>query len=91
MNLRIDPDELRPLVQAVVEETLARIQADQSRLPSDRLAFPEAEAAALLGLKQHVLRDARLRGEITGSLLGRRYVYSRDDLLAWLRRQRVER
>lgn len=91
MNLRIDPDELRPLVQAVVEEVLASIGTDEARLPSGRLGYPEAEAAALLGLKPHVLRDARLRGEITGSLLGKRYVYSRDDLLAWMRRQRVER
>ena len=79
MNLHIDPDELRPLVQAVVDEVLASIGTDEARLPSERLAYPEPEAAA------------RLRGEITGSLLGRRYVYERTELLAWLRRQRVER
>ena len=32
----------------------------------DRLGYPEAEAAALLGIERHVLRDCRLRGEIRG-------------------------
>lgn len=91
MNLHIDPADLRPLVQTVVNEVLASIGNNEARLPASRLAFPEAEAAALLGLKPHVLRDARLRGEINGSLLGKRICYTRNDLMDWLRSRRVER
>ena len=37
-----------------------------------RLAFTEPEAAALLGVKPHVLRDCRRRGELQGAKVGSR-------------------
>src|SRR5262249_49663228 len=67
MPLNIAPASLKPLIASVVEEVLARSQRDNSGLPPDRLAWSEAEAAALLGLAVHVLRDERRRGRIRAS------------------------
>ena len=83
MNLHLDPDDLRPLVTTVVTEVLSQTEADRAKL-NGRLGYTEPEAAALLGVAPHVLRDVRLRGEIKARLVGRRYVYSRDALLKFL-------
>ncbi len=78
-----DLPELRPLIAAIVSETIDQRQAVEAQL-GDRLAYSEAEAAALLGLKQHQLRDARLRGEIDVRRIGSGYRYSRSQLLAFV-------
>lgn len=83
MRLEINPDDIRPIVAAAVEAVLARRAAGESQL-GPRLGFPEAEAAQLLGIEQHVLRDARLRGEINAVRLGRQWIYSRETLLKFL-------
>ncbi|WP_339911864.1 helix-turn-helix domain-containing protein [Symmachiella dynata] len=77
------------IVEHAVRETLTQIAADAELLPVDRLAFPEAEAAKLMGVAQHVLGDARRRGEIEGSRVGKKIVYTRPQLLAFLQRQRT--
>jgi Helix-turn-helix domain len=90
LTLQVDFATFRPLMQRVIEETLARVEADRVNLP-DRLAFSEAEAARLLGLAVHVLRDERLRGRILASrIVGRRIRYTRDDLIAYLASRRRE-
>lgn len=81
---------LNPLVANVVIETLARLEADEAKL-GDRLAYPEPEAAALLGVAPHVLRDARRRGEIHARLCGKRYLYPRAELLRYLSDTRAGR
>ena len=85
-------DALRPLIQTVVSETLAAVEQDRQRIPADRLAFTEAEAAAMLGLNVHQLRDEREdKKRIAHTrIVGGRIRYSRDDLLAYLRKARVE-
>lgn len=83
-RIEFTEDELRPLIRAIVAETVA------SFLPlleaaGSRLAFSEADAAAMLGLEEHVLRDERRRGRITASqIVGRRIRYSRADLIEYL-------
>jgi hypothetical protein len=67
MKLELDPEDLKPLVQAVVNEAIAQLRADEAKL-NGRLAFTEPEAAALIGVPRHSLRDARLRNEIRASL-----------------------
>jgi hypothetical protein len=92
LALPVDSAALQPLIAAVVEATLARIDAARAALPDDRLAFGEAEAARLLSLHQHQLRDARLAGEITASVgPGRKILYSREDLLRYLASRRWTR
>jgi hypothetical protein len=88
-HIQIDSETLKPIVAAVVAEVLASQQTDEARL-GDRLAFNEAEAARLLGLLPHQLRDERLRGRIAAScIVGRRVRYVRDDLLAYLQARRT--
>ena len=83
-------EDLRPLVEAVVTECLARLADDEARL-GDRLAFDEPTAARMLSLEPHQLRDERLRGRIEASqIVGRRIRYVRGDLLAYLARHRTE-
>ncbi len=78
-----DLKELQPLIDAAVRATLAEIEGSE-RAASDRLGFPEPEAAALMGVERHVLRDCRLRGDLYGRKVGKRVVYSRDSLVRFL-------
>jgi hypothetical protein len=92
LSLQLDPDALRPLVAAVVAEVLAQLQTDAARLDAggNRLAFSEEEAARLLGLEPHVLRDERRRGCIAASsIVGRRIRYTKADLLDYLAGRRL--
>jgi hypothetical protein len=79
MQLQFDPEELRRLIQEVVGEVLSTID-----WPAGRLALTEAEAAQACGVGRHVLRDLRLAGILRGRRLGKRVIYTRDDLLAAL-------
>lgn len=91
MKVQFDLDDLRPLVQSIVEEILQRLELTRSALPTNRLAWSEPEAAALLGMLPHVLRDERRRGRISASsVAGRRIRYLRSDLEAYLAARRVE-
>lgn len=90
MNLSFDPQDLRPLVEQVVTETIERLEAARAMV-GDRLAYDEPEAAALIGVRRHVLRDARLRGEVIASRIGKRTVYTREELLRFLGRAQVNR
>lgn len=91
MKIAIDSEDLRPLVEQVVEATLKKLAENKSALGADdRMAFSEAEAARMLGMNSHQLRDERLRGRVTGSITsGRRVKYTRADLDAYLAARRV--
>ena len=84
MKITLEDTDLRPLVERVVVETVERLSDERAQL-GNRLGYPEAEAAALLGVARHTLRDCRLRGEIAARLVGKRMVYSRDELVRFLR------
>ena len=84
MKIDLSVDDLQPLVVAIVDEALERIAKSARKLPDGRLAFTEAEAAQRLGIPQHSLRDARLRGEIHGRRVGKRILYARDTLIAFV-------
>ena len=88
LSLHLDPEALRPLVRVVVAEVAAQLDADRAQV-GGRLCYSEAEAAALLGVGEHVLRDERRRGRIKASqIVGRRVRYLKDDLLAYLASRR---
>jgi hypothetical protein len=91
LSLYLDPAALRPIIEAVVAETITRVEERRAALPEGRLAYSEEEASRLLGLEPHVLRDERRRGRITGSrVVGRRIRYTRQDLLDYLMRTRTD-
>ena len=83
MKIILDESDLRPLIERVVRETLTAIEAEQKRL-NGRLSYGEAEAASLIGIPKHSLRDLRLSGKAKGVRLGRRIVYERGELLRLL-------
>jgi hypothetical protein len=85
----LDSADLRPLVLEVTRELLA--QNASAILPTERIGYPEREAAQLIGVKWHVLRDARLRGEVRGKFVGKRIVYERGELLRYLADQEGSR
>jgi hypothetical protein len=87
LKIQFDREELRPLVQLVVAEALDRLEAERAKFQG-RLAFTEPEAAVLVGVKPHVLRDCRRRGELQGAKVGSRIVYTRTDLLDFLDHQK---
>jgi hypothetical protein len=82
--IQADPEALAPLVERIVSQTLDRLGDERERLGS-RLAYPLSEAAKLLGVRAHVLRDARRRGEIRGRVIGRKLLFTRGELMRFLR------
>lgn len=83
----LDKVELRSIVETVVAEVLDRMEARASL--NGRLAYTEAEAAALIGVPTHVLRDARIkRHEITGTKVGKTTVYTRGELERFLEQRK---
>lgn len=90
LELNLDAELLRPMVKQIVATVLAELDGDESKL-GDRIAFSEPEAAALIGLKPHQLRDERLRGRIGASCVVKRGIrYLRSDLMTYLARERSE-
>ena len=79
MRAEIDEKNLVSLIEQTVAATVQHM-ASHGFLGSDQIAVTEANAAALLDVPRHVLRDARLRGEISAKRIGRRCVYALDDL-----------
>ena len=83
----IDPESIRPLLASLVRDVLEEAEHLRDSRPS-RLGYTEAEAAELLGVPRHVLRDARLRGELEVTLVGKRIVYTPEQLQTYLAKQR---
>lgn len=95
LTINVNGDSLGPLIRAVVVEVLGQLEADRQQLDAvagpQRLCWSEAEAAAMLGLEPHQLRDERLRGRIAASsIVGRRVRYTREDLVGYLAARRVD-
>jgi hypothetical protein len=79
MQVAFDRADLKPLVEAVIAELVDRLAP-----MDDRMAVDEQEASRLFSVKPHVLRDARLRGELKGRKLGKKIVYSRKELARFI-------
>lgn len=73
--------DLKPLVIETVETVLDRRDRLDRGLP-DVLTYSEADAAKLLGLEKHQLRDLRLSGRISSlDGFGRSIRYGRREIL----------
>lgn len=88
--LALDEPAFRAVLSELIDAGLAKLDAARTAIP-ERLAFTEAEAARLIGLSPHQLRDERRRGRIVGSkIVGNQTRYLRSDLVAYLMRQRTD-
>jgi hypothetical protein len=84
VKLDINPDELRPVIEAVVAEMVAKLEIQREVL-NGKLAYSEYEAAQLISLTERQLADERRRGRIkASSIVGRRIRYLRSDLMDYL-------
>jgi hypothetical protein len=82
--------DLRQTIRTAVADAIAESLHDsdsQSRSPATptQLQYCEAEAAQLLGMRKHQLRDARLDGLIAGYLVRGRIYYAADELRRFCR------
>jgi hypothetical protein len=90
VSFQFDVALLKPVISETIRMVLEQRDQDQTKL-GDRLAYSEAEAARLLGLRSHQLRDLRLRKGISASRgVGGRIFYQRQDLLDYLARCRID-
>jgi hypothetical protein len=89
LSLHIESEALRPLIGQIVREVLTELERDRATV-AGRMAYSEEEAARLIGLEPHVLRDERRRGRIAASsIVGRRIRYTPADLASYLAARRV--
>lgn len=82
--IAIPVDVLRPLIASVLEST-----GILPGWPLGKVALQEVEAAKCIGVKPHVLRDARLRLQLTHTLIGRTVTYSSHQLRDALKRMSI--
>jgi hypothetical protein len=78
--LALPKTAIRELIKEILEETLIVLS-----WPAGRVALNETEAAETCGLNRTTLRDLRLAGKVKASKVGKRWVYTRDDLLRALK------
>jgi hypothetical protein len=60
LRLYLPSELLRPLIRQVVEEVIAALEQFRAQ-GGDKIAYSEVEAATLLSLRPHQLRDERRR------------------------------
>jgi len=85
---QFDPEVFKPLIEQAVEAAMTRLEEARATV-ADRLCYSEPEAAAMLGLEPHQLRDERLRGRIkASSIVCRRIRYTPADLMEYLMSRR---
>ena len=88
MQIQVEAADLKALVDDIVGQVVPRVITEFGA-SEGQLAFDESAAAQALGVPRHTLRDARLRGELVASRIGKRIVYRRDELLAYLERNQL--
>ena len=93
MQLTLSAEELRPLVQTVVEESLRQldsIQAATRREPQDEpLLVDVPTAAKMLSICSKTLWALTDSGQITAVRIGRSVRYDPDDLRTWIARTKA--
>lgn len=90
MELKFSETDLATIAEQIAELITARMTG--AELIDGVLAYPEAEAARLLSLNRHQLRDERIDGRIKASTTrGGKIRYLKSDLLEYLERNRWRR
>lgn len=71
------------LIDSIADRVFQRIQKHlecSSTIFPTKLTFDEQEAADILGIRKHVLKACRERGEITPTKIGKKWHYTREQL-----------
>lgn len=90
MNFTVPTEQLSTLIREITRQVLAETNA--MGIEPTRLAWTEEEAAPMLSLQTHQLRDERLRGRIKYSRGPRnRVLYTRQNLLDYLHNRSEEK
>jgi hypothetical protein len=79
--------EFVALMSDIVKRAVAEAMRDCGQRETTRLSYSEKEAADLLGVKPYVLRDARRRGEVKATKVGRKVAYTTRQLENYLARE----
>lgn len=78
--------DLAPLADLIADRVILKLEAREtnSRSLNGQLAYPEDQAARMLGIPKNSLRERRLAGDIAARKVGKRYLYPRAALLEFL-------
>jgi hypothetical protein len=87
MRLEFSESDIKRLVETVAATLIPKL-IEEIKSP-DRLVWPHNELAKALGVSTRTLADYRDDGKIVGSQPGRGWVYSREDVLRFLAKTRV--
>ena len=92
--MRLEPadlESLRPLLSEIVRDAVAGLATKQPATNDEPRVYTESQAAELLQLQKHNLREARKAGKIAFTrTVGRRIAYTKQDIDDFLKRERVE-
>ncbi len=82
MRLEFSQEELRKLVESVAASLIPKL-IEEIKTP-DKLVWPHSDLARALGVTSKTLTTYRDDGKITGSKIGKGWVYSREAVLRFL-------
>jgi hypothetical protein len=87
MEFHLDHKDVQSIAQSVVEGLYQKMQAQPDGAMNEPL-LKEQEAARLLNVNRHVLRDARYRDEINCIRIGRAVRYEPSEIEEFKQRNR---
>ena len=91
VQINLDAESVHPVLQLLSESLLEQLKEQVRQEEPERLGYTEPEAAVMLGMKAHQLRDERLRGRVECyRVTGNGVRYSRQHLLDYLTRDKSE-
>ena len=83
MRLNLEQEDIDAIAARVAELVFDKLSQERSGSTQEKL-LTESEAAAILRVQTHTLRDARRRGALKCQRVGRFPRYRREDLDEWL-------
>ena len=89
MRFEFSGADLAPVIEATVREVLKEIKDVEAALSDSQISYSEQAAGKLLGTTGRVIADARRANKLSGTKIGKHYVYSRTELLRFFESQKL--
>lgn len=92
INIDFNPEDFAGVIEAAVDRALKRLDLSKQNGEPEKRFYSEREAADMLGVETHVLRDARKRRdeqgrpELSFHRFGRQVRYTDEQLDQWARK-----